>query len=111
VSALERIAELHSDVGDLGTCAECGDVWPCPTRRLVTEDAVGGGTADKPLTLGDVERMGWNVAERLADDVREARADADRLAEAMRAAVAGRSHEKFSVVLAAYDAARTKEGL
>ena len=40
-----------------------------------------------------------------------ARADADRLAAAMRAAMAGKPHTKFSELLAAHDAARTKEGL
>jgi len=40
-----------------------------------------------------------------------ARADADRLAAAMRAAMAGKPHTKFSELLAAHDAARAKEGL
>jgi len=107
VSALERIAELHrqrvSTWDGSRFCNECSHDCACPTRRLCDEA--------EPLTLGDVERMGWNVAERLGEDVREARADADRLAAAMRAAMAGKPHTKFSELLAAHDAARAKEGL
>jgi len=45
VSALERIAELHTaqtrkavDITPYVVgCAQCFKPWPCPTRRLVTE--------------------------------------------------------------------------
>jgi len=105
VSALERIAELHS--GKDGWCQGCSSKeWPCPTRRLCDEAAREAACADSATdALGVFLRVA--VDERAA-----ARADADRLADAIRNDLFGSfgKTESTAAALAAHDDARTKEG-
>lgn len=74
VSALDKIAELHSPVADgYDLCHHCAQPWPCPSRRLCDE---GGPTQAERDAF---EEMREAIAER-----DEARADAQRLADAAR---------------------------
>jgi len=127
----ERFPDCTSEAGCDGhivtvqVCAECGyehdgdratfRAWPCPTRRLCDEAAkhhAEWGCNE----CGEAFKRGAEAGRDHASDEcvmaeMAARADADRLAAAMRAAMAGKPHTKFSELLAAHDAARTKEGL
>ena len=119
MSALERIAELHTaqtrkavDITPYVVgCAQCFKPWPCPTRRLCDE---GGAERDK------IAHYLAGVIEGIEAARDAARADADRLAEAaetflrMEYRRGGIPYEgaraSLRAALAAHDAARTKEG-
>ena len=109
MSALERIAELHTaqtrkavDITPYVVgCAQCFKPWPCPTRRLCDEAAQ--------------HHADWGCDECVMAEM-AARADADRLAAALRCSRRAypcncqQCNHAISA-LAAHDAARTKEGL
>ena len=109
MSALERIAELHRPVHEgkwAGRCKTCHLQWPCPTRRLVDEAADDGALI--------VES--WCVSCAKSEAQRDlARADADRLAAALRwlesEAYWESGNGDIYAALAAHDATRTEEGL
>jgi len=119
VSALDRIAELHTARDADGNCRVCGIyvAWPCPTRRLCDEAGPENGV--------------WQCLGQALTDRDAARADADRLAAAIVAywSVDGHRNDEggsrttwdaaafieakklVAAALAAHDAARTKKGL
>ena len=115
MSALERIAELHykrfrRDPRVEPVCGACGVPWPCPTRRLCDEAAREAACADSATdALGVFLRVA--VDERAA-----ARADADRLADAVNFAIAHSAGmypgalDYLRQASAAHDATRAKEG-
>lgn len=113
--ALDRIAELHEGdrEPDPWCCDECGKPWPCPTRRLCDEAAASPeylharcddaiASAERP-TVMLVDALGAAVAERDA-----ARADAERLAAAIRGASVRTMRQEDA--LAAHDALTAEAG-
>ena len=146
MSALERIAELHTaqtrkavDITPYVVgCAQCFKPWPCPTRRLCDEAAQhhadwGCDECSEAFKRG-AEAGRDHVSDECVMAEMAARADADRLAAAVRVllVVQTKLREKtldsdgvarfegftwttafdaLCAALAAHDAARTKEGL
>jgi len=70
VSALERIAELHTQCNDEGCtdCAECHDAWPCPTRRLCDEADVVGAARQQVLDAVLAWLNGANLGVKTQED-------------------------------------------
>ena len=91
MNALERIAELHSEIsrahiGLPSICDACEHDWPCPTRRLCDEAAQHHAEwgCDE---CGEAFKRGAEAGRDHASDEcvmaeMAARADADRLAAA-----------------------------
>ena len=115
MSALERIAELHTaqtrkavDITPYVVgCAQCFKPWPCPTRRLCDE---GGAERDK------IAHYLAGVIEGIEAARDAACADADRLAAAVNFAIAHSAGmypgalDYLRQASAAHDATRAKEG-
>ena len=77
---LDAIRERHQQEGDFDACEYCGskvveDGWPCDTRIVL--DALDSSRK--------AHRDAHEMASWYEDRERAARADADRLAEALRA--------------------------
>ena len=77
---IEAIREWHQQEGDFDACEYCGskvveDGWPCDTRIVL--DALDNKT--------EIARAGIRLLDIEMDLHRATKADADRLAEALRA--------------------------
>jgi len=80
VNDIEAIREWHQQEGDFDACEYCGskvveDGWPCDTRIVL--DALDSSRK--------AHRDAHEMASWYEDRERAAHADADRLAEALRA--------------------------